>query len=162
MVGVQGFGGSDRWLPPVRGLHSMEDLLNHLYDYETTAQPGDFSDAVEKLMMRQRRRALVVILTNLRGEDTSELLPALRVLRSRHLPLVASLREQGVDELRRALVGDFRSALVFGAAEGYLAERRRLLHNLGRAGVITVDATAAELPVALANRYLEIKRAARL
>jgi len=75
---------------------------------------------------------------------------------------VASLREQGVDSLRRVPVEDFRSALVFGAAEGYLAERRRLLHNLGREGVITVDATAAELPVALANRYLEIKRAARL
>ena len=41
-------------------------------------------------MMRQRRRALVVVMTNLHGEDVSDLLPALRVLRSRHLPLVAT------------------------------------------------------------------------
>lgn len=162
LVGVQGFGGNDRWLPPVRGVHAMNDLLNHLYDYETTAEPSDFPDAVEKLMLRQRRRALVVLMTNLRGEDTVELLPALRVLRTRHLPLVASLRERSVDSLRRQPVAGFNDSLVFAAAEGYLAERRRVLSNLGREGIITVDATATDLPVALANRYLEIKRSARL
>lgn len=162
LVGVQGFGSGDRWLPPLRGVHSMPLLLNHLYDYQTTALPSDFAEAVEMLMLRQRRRALVVVLTNLRGEDTGELLPAMRVLRTRHLPLVASLREAAVEVLRRAPVDGFRAALSFGAAEAYLAERRRALHNLAREGVITVDASAAELPVALANRYLEIKRAARL
>jgi len=40
--------------------------------------------------------------------------------------------------------------------------RSRGIYSLGRKGVITGDATAAELPVVLANRQLEIKRAARL
>ncbi|MGI9243419.1 MAG: DUF58 domain-containing protein, partial [Verrucomicrobiales bacterium] len=31
-VGVMGFGGSDRWLPPVKGQHAMTTILNHLYD----------------------------------------------------------------------------------------------------------------------------------
>ena len=42
--------------------------------------PSDFSEAAERLMQRQRRRSLVVVLTNLRGEDDAELLPALRML----------------------------------------------------------------------------------
>ena len=54
----------------------MSALLNHLYDYQTTTEPSDFSEAGERLMQRQSRRSLVVILTNLRGEDDAELLPA--------------------------------------------------------------------------------------
>lgn len=162
LVGVQGFGGTERWLPPQRGAAAVAALLNHLYDYQTTAQPSDFVAAAERLMERQRRRALVVLLTNLRGEDEAELGPALRMLRSRHLVVLGSLREQAVDALRREPVGGFREALRFTAAEAYFAERQRVLRGLEREGVITIDVTAAEFPVALANRYLEIKRAARL
>ena len=76
--------------------------------------------------------------------------------------VLASLREQAVDRLVREPVGDFREALRFGAAEAYLAERRSLLRKIEGYGILTVDVPARQLPVALANRYLEIKRAARL
>jgi len=161
-VGVQGFGGTDRWLPPMRGRHAVEAVLNHLYDYQTTAEPSDFAEAAERLMLRQRRRAMVVMLTNLRGEDDAELRPALRMLRSRHLVVLGSLREQSVETLRRTPVAGFGEALRFGAAEAYVAERRELLRSLEGEGVVTVDVPAAEFPVALANRYMEIKRTARL
>ncbi len=161
-VGVQGFGGSDRWLPPQRGGHAIAAVLNHLYDYQTTAAPSDFAQAAERLMQRQRRRAMVVMLTNLRGEDAAELRPALRMLRGRHLVVLGSLREQSVETLRRTPVERFGEALRFGAAEAYVAERRQLLRGLEGEGVVTVDVPAAEFPVALAKRYLEIKRTARL
>ena len=162
VVGMQAFGGTDRWLPPVRGMGSMSVLLNHLYDYQTTTEPSDFSEAGERLMQRQLRRSLVVVLTNLRGEDDAELLPALRMLSSRHLVVLASLREQAVEELVRQPVNGFRESLRFVAAEAYMAERRALLKQIEGHGILTVDVPARQLPVALANRYLEIKRAARL
>jgi len=161
-VGVQGFGGSDRWLPPQRGGHAIAAVLNHLYDYQTTAAPSDFAEAAERLMQRQRRRAMVVMLTNLRGEDDAELRPALRMLRGRHLVVLGSLREQSIETLRRTPVERFGEALRFGAAEAYIAERWQLLRGLEGEGVVTVDVPAGEFPVALAKRYLEIKRTARL
>ncbi len=45
------------------------------------------------------KRALVIIVTNFRDEDSSELRHALRLLRSRHLVLLASLKEKVVREL---------------------------------------------------------------
>lgn len=161
-VGVQSFGGSDRWLPPVKGAHSMATLLNHLFDYRTTTEPSDFSAGAERLQARHRRRALVVLLTNLRGEDAPEVLPALRILASRHLVMLASLREQGVETARNAPVEGFRDALRFAAAERYDAERAEVLANLRGHGVLTLDVPAQDLPVALANRYLDIKAAGRL
>ena len=161
-VAVKSFGDDDRWLPPVRGGHAMPVLLNHLYDYQTTASPSDFGGAVERLMARQRRRSLVVLLTNLRGEDGKELIPALQVLQSRHLVLLASLRERTVDETARKPVDAFPHALRYLAADRYFSERREIMAELEALGISTLDTTAQSLAVALANRYLDIKAGGRL
>ena len=161
-VAVKSFGGSDRWLPPVKGSHAMPVLLNHLYDYQTTAAPSDFSGAVEQLMARQRRRSLVILLTNLRGEDGKELVPALQVLKSRHLVLLASMRERSVEDAISDPVESFSSALGFLAADRYRQERREILATLGALGILTLDSTAEGLAVALANCYSDIKAAGRI
>jgi uncharacterized protein (DUF58 family) len=161
-VAVKSFGGSDRWLPPVKGAHAMPVLLNHLYDYQTTAAPSDFAGAVEQLMARQRRRSLVILLTNLRGEDGKELVPALQVLKSRHLVLLASMRERSVEDAISEPVESFSSALKFLAADRYVQERREILASLGAHGILTLDSTAQEFAVALANCYFDIKAAGRI
>jgi uncharacterized protein (DUF58 family) len=161
-VAVKSFGGTDRWLPPMKGSHAMPVLLNHLYDYRTTAAPSDFAGAVEQLMTRQRRRSLVILLTNLRGEDGKELLPAMQVLNTRHLVLLASMREDVVNHAFSRPVDSFAAALRFLAADRYVQERREVLAALGASGVLTLDSTAREFPIALANRYFDIKAAGRL
>lgn len=161
-VAVKSFGGSDRWLPPMKGAHAMPILLNHLYDYQTTPAPSDFAGAVEQLMARQRRRSLVILLTNLRGEDGKELLPALQVLNSRHLVLLASMREGVVQKAFSEPVGSFSAALRYLAADRYVQERREILAGLGASGILTLDAVAKEFPIALANSYFDIKTAGRL
>lgn len=161
-VGVQSFGGTDRWLPPVKGAHSMSVLLNHLYDYQTTPEPSDFTTAAERFQARQRRRAMVVVMTNLRGEDAAELVPALRILASRHLVVLSSLRERAIEDARRQPVTVFKDALRFSAAEQYDLEREEVMETLRAHGVLTLDVPAQELPVELANIYLDIKAAGRL
>ncbi|MEI6175966.1 MAG: DUF58 domain-containing protein [Verrucomicrobiota bacterium] len=161
-VAVKSFGGTDRWLPPMKGSHAMPVLLNHLYDYQTTPAPSDFAGAVEKLMMRQRRRSLVILLTNLRGEDGKELLPALQVLNSRHLVLLASMREAAVQDAFTKPVDSFSSALRYLAADRYVQERREILASLGASGILTLDSTAKDFPMRLANSYFDIKAAGRL
>jgi uncharacterized protein (DUF58 family) len=104
----------------------------------------------------------VVVLTNLRGEDGKEIVPALRMMRERHLVLLASLREQVIEEARIRPVADFEAALRFTAAERYGDERRTVLASVRAHGVLALDSTARDLPVALANRYLDIKAAGRL
>ncbi len=49
---------------------------------------------LQTLLRRYPKRALVIVITNFRDEDSSELSQALRLLRSRHLVLLASLRER--------------------------------------------------------------------
>lgn len=161
-VGVLGFGGSNRWLPPVKGQHSMTTLLNHLYDYQTTKHPSDFAEAAERLMIHQRRRALVIVLTNLRSEDAGDVLPALRSIQRRHLVLLASLRESSVLDCLTKHIQTFDDALLYGATNLYLENRRRVFQEMRAHGMITLDETAQNLPIALTNAYFEIKNSGRL
>lgn len=158
-VGVIGFGGIQRWLKPVKGAASMPKLLNHLYDYETTSEPSDFIEAAERVLARQKRRALIIFLTNLRTEDSAHLLTAVRLMQRRHLPIVATLREAELEERAAQPVRSLQAALSFGALCSYFQERENLMQHLRANRVLTIDETAQNLPVALANRYLDIKAA---
>jgi uncharacterized protein (DUF58 family) len=156
-VGVAGFGGVQRWLPPVKGAHSMPKLLNHLYNYEASAEPSDFIEAAERVMTLQRRRALVILLTNLRSEDGATLASAVSAMQRRHLVLTATLREQELEQRADAPIDHLHDALQYGALTHYFGERRRLLESLRAQRVLTVDESAQMLPVALANKYLDVK-----
>ncbi|MDB6136003.1 MAG: hypothetical protein JWM59_4246 [Verrucomicrobiales bacterium] len=158
-VGVMSFGCEPaRWLPPVKGPHSMTTILNHLYDYQPGNGPGDFSEAAETILIRWPRRALVVIATNLRSEDETHLLPPLLNLRKKHLVVLASLRERGVTARIEEPVTQLHEAVGFASAHRYFEERAQVLERLRRAGIHTVDAHAADLPIALGNLYVSIKK----
>jgi uncharacterized protein (DUF58 family) len=161
-VSLLTFGGVQRRLPPVKGKHSMNALLNAVYDIETTLEPPDFQEAAARVRAAQSRRSLVIVLTNQRDEDEDDLRPALELLRRRHLVVFASLREVAVEDMRTAPVTDLDSALRSCAAAQYVHGRRRALEALRGRGVIPMDVAPRDLPVALAEQYLEIKRAGRL
>jgi uncharacterized protein (DUF58 family) len=113
-------------------------------------------------MARQKRRALVILLTNLRSEDSSSLATAVHLMQKRHLVLVATLREAELETHASVPVQNLADALEFGAMTNYFTERRLLLENLRANRVLTVDEPAQMLPVALANRYLDVKAAGKL
>jgi uncharacterized protein (DUF58 family) len=80
----------------------------------------DFLQAATELHLRQRRRALVMLVTNLRDEDMDDLLAAVQMLRKRHLVCVASLREDSLDATLAQEVHDLPSAIRAGATAQYL------------------------------------------
>jgi uncharacterized protein (DUF58 family) len=76
--------------------------------------------------------------------------------------LLASLREHSVDRAANQPVDSFPRALKYLAADRYLNERREVMASLEALGIPTLDTTADQLAIALANRYLDIKAGGRL
>jgi uncharacterized protein (DUF58 family) len=158
-VGVMTFSGQDRWLPPVKGQGGMNAILQLVYDLQSRARPTDYAEAVKRVSLRQRRRCLVVLLSNLRDDDVEDLPTTLAPLRKRHLLLLASLREAALGEARKQPVHSFEDALRASAVDHYLQERVRVHRHAVRLGLHTIDSEPDDLPAALVNKYLEIKRA---
>ncbi|WP_417791695.1 DUF58 domain-containing protein [Stutzerimonas xanthomarina] len=147
-----------RFFAPAKGQTQLNALLNGVYDLVNTQRPADFALAINDVLTLQKRRALVIILSNLRDEDDEALLGAVRQLSRRHRVLVVSLREPVLDELRQQPVESFQQALDYCGALDYLHARSRLHEQLLAHGVPVLDACPQELGPALISRYLAWKK----
>lgn len=153
---------SPRFLPPKKSVSVVTGLLNGVYDLQPSSRSPDYLAAAEGLSRRLKKRALIVLATNLRDEDDSTLLPAIHHLARRHTITVASLREPVLESLVRGPVRDFDRALARAAALEYTEGRRTQAALLRHAGVQLLDVSPAQLPVALINHYWARKRAGAL
>jgi len=157
-AGLMASGGQSRWVAPLRSLGAIDNLLRASYDLQPQPVATDYLAAATELSLRQRRRALVMLVTNVRDEDIEDLLAAVRLLQKRHLVCVASLREHALDEALRKDVHDLQDAITAGALARYM-EQRSAAHDLLRSHrVMVLDVTSEELPAALVERYLAVKR----
>lgn len=162
-VGLSTFAGDQpRHLAPVKGSGQLNVLLNSVYDLDSTQRPADYQAAVNQLLLRHKRRALVILVTNLRDEDDDELLNAVKRLSTQHRVLVASLREETLDTLRQTTVQTLPEALAYCGTVNYLNERAELHERLSAHGVPVVDVRPPELGAELVTQYLQWKRAGNL
>ncbi len=157
-VGLLTFGGIDRYLPPRKSQGTVTALMAGTYDLQASLSVPDYYAAAVRLMGLNRKRSLVVVITNLRDEDDDTLKPAISLLRQRHLVVVASLRENILEAALRAPVDDLDGALTHAATAQYLLERQRSFARLEAARIPCIDVEPAALPLALVNRYTELKR----
>ncbi|KJH84521.1 membrane protein [Pseudomonas fluorescens] len=162
-VGLSTFASEQpRYLAPVKGTNQLNVLLNSVYDLDSSQYPADYPAAVTQLLARQKRRALVVLVTNLRDEDDEELLVAVKRLGQRHRVLVASLREEALDRLRQAPVQSLPEALAYCGTVDDLNARATLHERLSVHGVAVLQARPGELGAELVTLYLGWKKAGDL
>ncbi len=161
-VGLLATGGEERWVAPQRGMGAIDTLLRASYDIQPAPIATDYLAAATDLALRQRRRALVMMVTNLRDEDIEDVLTAVRLLQRRHLVVVASLRERDLDEVLDQPVDDVRTAVRAAAAARYIAQRAAAHDILRNHRVMVLDVTCEQLPAALVEQYLSIKRSGLL
>jgi len=162
-VGVLAFGnGNVRWQPPSKGHMTLNKLINSVYDLQPGQQAADYSEAVMHLRRRQKRRCLVVLISNLHSEDISELVAPLKLLKQQHLALIACLREELLNNVDGQALENFEDALTYIATEDFLTHRQNGIRRLQQQGMLTIDTSPTLLPPALINRYFDIKRAALL
>jgi uncharacterized protein (DUF58 family) len=161
-VGALTFGsppGAERSFAPRKGMQTLNALMGELYDVQPTPTHSDYLGAAQGLLARHTKRALVIVITNFRDEDSSELGHALRLLRSRHLVLLASLRERIVDEIAAQPLVSAEAAIDVASAHLYEQARRDAFARLAARDGLMIDAEPERLGVSLVNRYQAMKRA---
>ncbi|PSL93136.1 DUF58 domain-containing protein [Pseudomonas sp. R9.37] len=159
-VGLSTFASDQpRYLAPVKGSGQLNLLLNAVYDLDTTRRTADYQAAASQLLARQKRRALVIVVTNLRDEDDEALLTAVKRISRQHRVLVASLREEVLDDLRQAPVQTLPEALAYCGTVDYLNTRNELHDRLSAHGLSVLDTPPSGLGAALVTRYLGWKKA---
>lgn len=161
-IGLMSFGGDSRWLGPHKGRTGLDRLLAGVYDLQAHEVAPDYVQAAASLLQRLRKRAFVVLITNLRDEDEHAMRTACELLGQKHLVMCASLREKALDTAVVAPVGQFSDALRLAAAELYLQQRRTAILSLGMRAGHVIDVTPQRLAGTLVRRYMDIKESGQL
>lgn len=164
-VGALTFGnaaGEQRRFAPRKGTATLNALMARLYDIEPGTSHSDYLLAAQDLLRAQHKRALVIVITNFRDEDAAELTPALKLLRTRHLVLVASLRERVLRELHEQPITQEQHAIEVAGAHLFGQSRSDAFRRVVGHDALSADVEPAQLAVSLVNRYHAVKRAGLL
>jgi uncharacterized protein (DUF58 family) len=160
-VGAMVFDDQLRVLVPAqRGTAALHALRTALVPVQPTLVEPDYSAAFRALALRQRKRALVVMLTDvIDARMARSLLAHLSRGASRHLAVVVALRNDAL--LGAAALpppgGGARQLYLSAAAEELLTERATALQRMRDAGVVVLDVAPDALAAAVVSQYLELK-----
>ena len=145
-------------LPPGAGQTHLRVLIDQLSRTRSERAEGDHLGAMARLKTVQRRRGLIVWVTELTDSvGRPEIVAAAAELVRRHLVVLVLLKHPELDELA-ARTPKTRGEMFHAAAAQEMIERRReTVAQLERQGVLIVETTAAEVGVNAITKYLEVK-----
>lgn len=146
------------FLPPSRGRDHIDSALEALHAVEPEMIEPSYARAFEFIAANSKRRALIVLLTDLVDEEGSkELLNSLHLLRPRHLPLVVTIADRDLKAVVRETPTSVRELFTQSVAEEIIHHREAALRLVESKGGLALDVTAAALAPALLETYLRVK-----
>jgi uncharacterized protein (DUF58 family) len=157
--GLMVFGRRVRkFLPPKKGIEHIDAVLEALHDLEPEMIEPSYARAFQFIASNTKKRAFVIILTDLVDKESSrELINSLKLLRPRHLPLVVTIGDRDLNATVSDVPGDLKDVFVQSAAEEILRQREAALRHVEALGGLAIDVTTNTLAPRLLETYLRVK-----
>ncbi|HEX8151412.1 MAG TPA: DUF58 domain-containing protein [Pyrinomonadaceae bacterium] len=146
------------YVPPGKGREQLDLVLEALHAAEPELIEPSYTRAFEFVAANCKRRALVVLLTDLVDEEGSrELLTSLRILRPRHLPLVTTIADRDLRASVRDAPADVEELFAQSVAEEIMLQREAALRLVEAQGGLALDVTTGSLVPSLLETYIRVK-----
>ena len=147
-----------QFVSPRQGRGQFYRMLELLYAVQAQPVEPDYQRALSYLAIKQRKRALVVMFTDLSGGLSTQTLVGQVSMLARHsLPLIVTISDPDVHAAAQQRPHNMLTVYQRATAQQLLDERQLALDSLRRQGVLTLDVPANQLSMAVINRYLELK-----
>lgn len=147
-----------KYIPPKRGVEHIDALIEALHDLEPELIEPSYARGFQFISSNSKKRAFVVILTDLVDKDSSrEFLTSLRLLRPRHLPLVATIGDRDLNAAVSQEPNEIKDVFSQSAAEEIIHQRETALRMVESLGGLAIDVTTETLAPKLLESYLKVK-----
>src|SRR5262245_19164567 len=162
-LGLMAFDARVRsYLPPTGGRRAAQRVAHATYDLHANLVETDFEGAFVELTKRLRKRALVVLFTQVIDDVSAQaVLRQVRSLRPRHLPVCVLFRDPDLDRMAEPSTGLATAPdgdlFVAAAAAETIVWRERLVRDLKTGGALVLHVPPRQTTPAIINRYLQIK-----
>lgn len=146
-------------VPAQRGATALQAMRAALVPVQPSMAEPDYAAAFRALAQRQRKRALVVLITDvLEPRAARSLIAHLTRGVSRHLPVVVAIRNEAlIAAAALPSSGGTEAVYESAAAAELLAERSMALQRMRDAGVVVLDVAPDAMAAAVVSQYLELK-----
>jgi uncharacterized protein (DUF58 family) len=163
-VGLLAYGrGIRQRVPAARGSAHLMQIMGQLARVQEEQWEADHLQAASRLLNDQKRRSLVVWITDLAETAmTPEVIEAASQLRPRHLVLFVVIGQPDLNKLAAQKPGDVEQMYQTAAAQEMVHRRELLLARLRERGALAMETSSGRLSTALVNSYLEIKQRSQL
>ncbi len=135
-----------------------ENIMQALYKEQTAFQESDFEWLYMQIRNKIKQRSLLVLYTNF--ESVSGLRRQVNYLRSiarHHLLMVVFFENTELDKLTHADAYSVEDVYVKTVAEKFMYEKKLIVKELQKYGILTVLTTPENLTISSINKYLELK-----
>lgn len=147
-----------KFLPPKRGVEHIDAVLEALHDLEPELIEPSYARAFQFVASNLKKRAFVIILTDLVDKESSrELINSLKLLRPRHLPLVVTIGDRDLNATLTKTPADIKDVFTQSAAEEIIHQREQALRLVESLGGLALDVTTQTLGPKLLETYLRVK-----
>lgn len=147
-----------KYVPPKRGLTHIDAVLEAMYDIEPELIEPSYPRAFQFISSSLKKRAFVAILTDVVDKESSaKLINSLKLLRPRHLPLVATIGDRDLNTTVSQVPADIRTVFAQSAAEEIIHQRETALRMVESIGGLALDVTTETLGPRLLETYLRVK-----
>ncbi len=163
-VGLLAYGrGIQQRLGPGRGTAHLRQMVEQLALVRSEALEANHPRALQALMQQQKRRSLVVWLTDLAEiAITPEVIEGALAASTRHLVLFLVIGEPELPHLVSRRPEKAEEMYRYVAAQQTMQRRELLLRGLRQRGTLAMEVMPGRLSTTLLNQYLEIKERGRL
>jgi uncharacterized protein (DUF58 family) len=145
-------------IAPARGAGHLRTLAEALASVNADAVEADHAGAAAAFLAAQKRRALVVWLTEVaETAGVPDVIEHTLRLTTSHVVLFAVARQPDVVTLATASPETPSAMYRVMSAHETLARREALLHGIGQRGAMVLEVAPADLSSGLVDRYLEVK-----
>lgn len=152
---------SDRiesYLPPVNGLKNIDRVARSLFELEPRLVESDYGAACRFLGLKNRKRSLLCMMTDVVDRDASNVLIAYMARFARyHLPLAITLSNPEIRQLAEEPLARCNDLYSKAVALDALAAREEALLSMRQKGISVLDVPPHRLTPELINRYTMIK-----
>ncbi len=146
------------YIPPDKKGMQMENILELLYKQKTQYFESDFEALYAHVRTRVKQRSLMVLFTNFESiHSMYRQLPYMRQIAKHHLLLVVFFDNTELKSLRENKAEDIEAIYIKTIADKFAYEKRMVVKELQKHGIISVLTTPEQLTVNTVNKYLELK-----
>ncbi len=159
-VGLLAYGrGVQLKVPARRGSSHLRQFVETLAHVREEESEADHLRAASQVMRDQKRRSLVVWITELAETAmTPEVVDAASKLLPRHVVLIAVIGQPDLRELASNRPENVADMYQISAAQEVIHRRELLLARLRERGALAVEVESSELAATLVNSYLQVKQ----